>query len=234
MIRVSPIVFTPNVAAWSTLLDAVGLVVVEDSPGWKTYAAAHGRINLHEETNRPRVELWLEATDPVALAHQLAGEAGRVEEHPLDGGPTVWDVEIPGTLRIGVSPLADGTRESAAGADPDLSVIPLHYTPDVPGARDAVDQTELTPRIASDGGRWVDYAATDGLLALHEGTLGAVLSFEYAGSLDDLAERLASRGITAPIIDETYARTIRLPHPDGGPDIWINGVMEDMYGYHHR
>ena len=41
-------------------------------------------------------------------------------------------------------------------------------------------------------------------------------------------------GFEASLVDEAFARTIRIPDPDGGEKIWINGVQDDLHGYHQE
>ena len=47
MLRVRPIVFTPNFDAFSDLFTALGLRQVEDAPGWRVFTADSGHVALH-------------------------------------------------------------------------------------------------------------------------------------------------------------------------------------------
>ena len=38
-------------------------------------------------------------------------------------------------------------------------------------------------------------------------------------------------GLAVPVVDEAYARTVRVANPDGGAEVWITGVQDDLYGY---
>jgi hypothetical protein len=49
--------------------------------------------------------------------------------------------------------------------------------------------------------------------------------------LDALAARVRQAGYGAAIIDESYARTLKIPNPDGGEELWINGRQADLHGY---
>ncbi|WFR68355.1 hypothetical protein P9139_09170 [Curtobacterium flaccumfaciens] len=42
--------------------------------------------------------------------------------------------------------------------------------------------------------------------------------------------RLTEAGYEPRIIDEAYNRTLRIARPDG-PDLWVNGAQQDLYGY---
>ncbi|KDA06265.1 glyoxalase [Microbacterium sp. CH12i] len=87
---------------------------------------------------------------------------------------------------------------------------------------------------------WGEFHA-DGVLAVH-GARGSVglhsgdarigLSFEARGDLDALASGLRDAGFEASVVDEAFARTIRVPDPDGGDEIWVNGTQDDLHGYH--
>ncbi len=57
------------------------------------------------------------------------------------------------------------------------------------------------------------------------------LSFEYDGELETLQGRLTAWDIDAKIIDENLGRSLRLPNPDGGEEIWINQKQTDLHGY---
>lgn len=111
--------------------------------------------------------------------------------------------------------------------------MPIWVTPHVENAAQALLGAGATRRIASDSGVWADLTVDDGLVAVHEGQkVGTVLSFEYAGDLDALAEQVRASGVQVRVIDETFGRTLRLDHPDGGKEIWVNERQQDLYGYH--
>jgi hypothetical protein len=73
-----------------------------------------------------------------------------------------------------------------------------------------------------------------GIVMLHTGEPRIGLSFEARGDLDALASRLRDAGFEASVVDEAFARTIRIPDPDGGDEVWINGVQDDLHGYHRE
>jgi hypothetical protein len=47
MLRVRPIQFTSDVAAWKPLLEALGLVCVQDRGDWVEFDAGSGKVALH-------------------------------------------------------------------------------------------------------------------------------------------------------------------------------------------
>lgn len=230
MIRTAPIHYTANPDAWRQLLTALGGTVVVDSPGWVVARAGRGVVSLHGPSPAKasgQTELWLEASEPESSAHATGGEVTAMD---LGGDlGTVWSSRLPDGQLVGYSPL-DDSSEGEAGP---LSVMPIWVTPHVENAAQALLGAGATRRIASDSGVWADLTVDDGLVAVHEGQkVGTVLSFEYAGDLDALAEQVRASGVQMRVIDETYGRTLRLDHPDGGKEIWVNESQQDLYGYH--
>src|SRR5690606_15946283 len=86
--------------------------------------------------------------------------------------------------------------------------------------------------IAADRGGWIEMTSDGGSIGLHAGEPQIGLSFEARGDLDARAAQLQDAGFAASVVDEAFARTIRVPDPDGGDEIWINGVQDDLHGYH--
>ncbi|MDO5501378.1 MAG: hypothetical protein Q4F67_17050 [Propionibacteriaceae bacterium] len=229
MIRTAPIVFTAHTDVWRRLITALGGTVVVDSPAWTVVRAGRGVVALHEATDAKRgtTELWFEATEPEVAARATGGVVTAKE---LDGGAgTVWEARFPDGQMVGFSPL-EGSSDGAPGR---LSVLPIWVTTDVETASDALVKAGATGRIASDSGVWADLSVDDGLVAVHGGSqAGTVLSFEYDGDIDALAERVSDAGVEVRVIDETFGRTLRLDHPDGDEEIWVNERQTDLYGYH--
>ena len=229
MIRTAPIHFTPNTEAWRGLLTALGGTVAVDSPGWVVIRANHGVVALHEsaETQTATTELWFEASEPETSARATGGLVTATELG--DGLGTVWEARLPDGQLVGFSPL--GSR-SDGDAGP-LSVLPVWVTPAVSAAAQALVGAGATRRIASESGAWADLAVDDGLVAVHAGAeVGTLLSFEYDGDIDALADMVRAKGLEVRVIDETFGRTLRLDHPDGAEEIWVNERQIDLYGYH--
>lgn len=91
----------------------------------------------------------------------------------------------------------------------------------------------LVERISSAEQNWVDLSCPGGgLVGVHQHDLPSVdLSFEYTGDLDALQQRIAAIDPAASIIDENYARVLRISDPDGGPELWINERQHDLCGF---
>lgn len=110
---------------------------------------------------------------------------------------------------------------------------PIWFQPGLDEPRRILEALGLRADVAADGGGWIELVADGGVVGLHhrdEPCIG--LSFLHRGDLDALAERLRAAGFDAAVIDEAFGRTVRLPGPDGGDEIWINGTQDDLYGYH--
>lgn len=230
MIRVQPIIFTTSLHKWTNLLSALGLSQLSDEPGWKVFAADAGRIALHDG-DESRVDLWFDADDAAQLTDELAKAGGSVNEMDLGEGVTVWEAKFDGVV-IGVgSPAPNDPVETR---DPSgLSVFPLWYTANVERASTVLRKLGVRPRISADGGGWADFIADDGLIAVHHANIEeGALAFEYGGDLDTLQQKLRDAGIDSRRIDETFGATLRVDHPDGQSEIWINEPQNDLYGYH--
>ena len=171
--------------------------------------------------------------------HALLRDLG-FTQHESDGAD--WTVfASSGLIDDGATPLArvhadDGVRISvlpgAVETGGSVVVQPIWYRRSAPEGRALLTALGLQPRLASDAGTWLDFSAdAGGRAALHEGDSPAIeLSLEVAQP-DTFAAQLRDRGRLATVVDEAYNRTVRVPSPDGG-DLWVNGPIDDLYGYH--
>ena len=234
MLRVAPILFTDHPEVWAALLGALGLEPAVQADGWQEHDSASGRIRLHAP----------DAAHPSGST-RLAFEVGDLDEftrRTRDAGTAVVLSEeghgrtatITGPDGLSFTATVEAARPEPAAADPALRVLALWMTPDPKGSAATLRAIGARPEIASDTGGWVQFRAKNGgLVATHSGTSAqAVPSFEYDGDLQVLLQRLLAAGLAAELVDESYGRTVRLPHPDGGEDLWVNDVQQDLYGYH--
>ena len=228
MIRVRPIHHTAHPDEWRRLLEALGARLVIENGSWREYDTASGTIAVSAAPDES--VLGFTATDLDAVLHR-AIEAG-VEAARTDEGPA-------GAIRVtaasGVSFLIDETYRGPLDVPGGPAVLQIWYQSDAAEMRRVYTAMGLRPRIVSDDpGGWADYAAPGGGLAAQHPAADVrvdATAFEYAGDLDALAERVRRAGIEASIIDEAYNRTLLVDSPDGGK-VWVNGVQEDLYGYH--
>ena len=121
-----------------------------------------------------------------------------------------------------------------------MRVRPVRFTYDVAAMRRFLEVLGLQPRVAADGGGWVDFTMdSTGMVALHDAEnvqtgfkAGETsLSFEADEPLEPLRDRLRAAGFAdAHIVDEAYGRTLFVTDPDG---VWvaIDGRQEDLHGY---
>lgn len=242
MFSVNPIAFTANVAEWERILLALGMAQVEDSPGWKVYKSAFGMISLHDSpVSEVREETWFETADPQASAEQFAHpNFSVVVRNQSDGNPAEWAVYSDSAAESEVvtgyvelqkrelpAPQPDGQQPEGQ-----LLVQALIYTPDVSDIAGRFERIGLKPQVKSDRGAWFGFSTEDGLVGVHVGErIAARIGFEYTGDLEALQQRLAAAGVEAKLIDEAYANTLRIAHPDGGEEIWVTATQTDYYGY---
>ncbi|WP_417234910.1 VOC family protein [Arthrobacter sp.] len=234
MLRVTPIIFTDHAQAWAELLEAVGLQRAVHAEGWQEFDAASGRYRLHAP----------DAEHPSGTM-RLAFEVGDLDEftrRTREAGTGVVLTEeghgrtatITGPDGLSLVATVEATRPEPPAADPALRVLALWMTPDPEGSATTLRNIGARPEVASDTGGWVQFRAKNGgLVATHSSTTPhAVPSFQYDGDIEQLRARLLESGLAAELIDESYGRTVRLRHPDGGEDLWINETPRDLYGYH--
>lgn len=245
---VQPIRFTSSPDAWLHLLDAFGASVVVDADGWHVRALGAGRVAVHAvPPGDPRdgdTALRFASEDldaELARLHGPVTTAGVVvEDGHAEHGREVT-VTAPDGMVLAIDTI-DTIDSRAPGADGAPAVLALWMTPDAPGGADLLAALGLRPRIRSAVGDWHDFTAPGagvdrdahdgGLVAAHteEAAPSCVLSFEH-DDVAALASRLEAAGIAPAIIDEAYGRSLRVPSPDGGAEIWVNETQTDLYGY---
>lgn len=232
MIRVQPIVFTSHLDKWEDLLTALGMNLLLDEPKWKVFEANHGRLALHKG-GKDRLELWFDSDHAETCVAALEAAGGTIKEMDLGDGVVVHEAHFDSVVTgISSAVVGDDIQPSTGNG---LSVFPLWYTSHVDRAISALKGLGLQPRISSDGGGWADFRADEGLVAVHRADHeSAGLAFEYTESLDDLQARLGQAGIQSRRIDENFGATLRIDHPDGGDELWINAPQDDLYGYHQH
>lgn len=227
-VTIQQILFATNTADWHRLAPALGLVApYPPEPRWAEFHG-EGRFAVHYATeDKPAgtVEIHL-VVDDLDVAERALASFTVAREVIEDLGEhlivrAASGIEV--TIWSGAQPVHLGS----------LAVQPIWFQQELDEPRRILETLGLRPRIRSDSGGWVEFEADGGgLLALHHGETPRVgLSFLESSDLDALAARLRSAGFEAAVIDESFGRTVRLPDPDGGEELWINGRQEDLYGY---
>jgi hypothetical protein len=230
-ITVQQIQYTTDPPAWHALARGLGL---QPLPGgddvWSEFAG-DGVLAVHrvDTVAEERTEIVLLTDSAVALddlEHTLVDTGATVRRTVLDDIGPLLVVDDPLPMSATTSTSATGSTSSP------LTVMPIWYGADLTAQAGVAEAVGLRRRLTSDSGVWIDFtAAGGGALALHRADQhGVELSFEYSGDLDALATRLTEAGFEPRIIDEAYNRTLRVARPDG-PDLWVNGVQQDLYGY---
>lgn len=233
MITTAPLRFTNATQAWLRLLQALGARPVVESPEWTLVRAGAGVLALHgaDATEAGRTELWFSVDDPAELGEAMRARGADVVTEHLEGVGPVRHLTTAQGLRLGLQAHDTVAGVPSGEPDPRLAVLPLWIAPDVTAAAEDLVALGARRRLASESGAWADLATDDGLVGVHEGAPGVVLSFEYDGDVDDLARRVEAAGLAARVIDESYGRTLRVDDPDGGPELWVNQRQTDLYGY---
>ncbi|UKA59257.1 VOC family protein [Arthrobacter sp. FW306-2-2C-D06B] len=197
MLRVRPIQFTSDVAAWKHLLVALGLVCVKDDGDWVEFDAGSGRVALHRASagspDDGTTVFGVEVGDLAEFARRTVADGTRAELFDADHGQAVRI-----TARDGFTFLADkaSSRTTSPEADPALAVVGTWLTPDVPGAAQGLRNIGARPRHAS--ATFADFSTKNGgILLVRESSEPAAggLSFEYDGDLAALEARLAAAGL---------------------------------------
>lgn len=160
MLRVRPALFVSDLEAWSSFLEALGMIRTVDQPDHREFDAGGGRISvIHRQTPA-------DLGQPTGLGQQhvtvvFGVEVGDTAEFArrtvADGTPAVVvddgaAAEVTG--RDGFVFRADKAIHGAvcADADPDLAVVGVWLTPDVDGAAQDLRNIGARPR-RTDGGK---------------------------------------------------------------------------------
>lgn len=228
MTVVQQILYTANPERWWALAEALGFSVpFAPSHAWGEFHA-DGVLAVHHATEEhapARVDLHLLVEDLDAAASALS--AFGVARSTMDGVGELLTVRASSGQAVTVS---EGVGERAG----DISVQPIWFQEDLAEPKTILTALGLRPCIVADRGGWIEMRAEAGAVGLHTGTPHIGLSFEARGDLDALAQRVRDAGFDAAVIDEAFARTLRISDPDGGAEIWVNGVQDDLHGYHRE
>lgn len=251
-VTVRPIRFTAHPAEFGRMLRGLGAVEVLAAEDHTVYRAESGRIVVRavgpDDPYAGLTVLGFECADPdhVTLDSSfLSADVGGAPRTATAGDglmitfepPSVQAADPAGDPEADPDGDPDGADEIAVGRpDAGLTIVPIWMTTEVSAAAGALASLGFVRRLSSDSGVWVDLAGSGdahGLLAVHheEGDADIIMAFEYAGDLAELQARMRRYGVDCPIIDENYARTLRLPDPDNATEIWVNEAMRDTYGY---
>lgn len=197
------------------------------SPQWAEFDG-DGTLAIHHATpEHPSGSVGIHLLVDDLDAAQSALSSFDVERATMEGIGDALTVRASSGVALTVS---GGGRETRSA---DLAVQPIWFQPDLDQPSLILQALGLRPRTTSERGGWVELAADGGgLVGLHHADAPRIeVSFLAAGDLDALASRLREAGFDAAVIDEAYARTVRVPHPDGSDEVQINGVQHDLYGY---
>lgn len=225
---VRPIRFTDRQAEHLRLYQALGATVLGDAEGpWIIVQFPSGRLALHAaSTEHPAgtTSLGFETDDlaDFAAAHQL-----RISSQPHGDSAVVTGPD-------GLIAMIDPAQPALPAAQPGLTVDPLWLTDQVEQAGTLLASLGGRRDLRSESGVWAEYCFDQGRVQAHHGEPVTVsLNFWHPGPLEQVQEQLATAGIDAALIDESYGRSLRIADPDlPDAEIWIGAQMYDTYGYH--
>ncbi|WP_247827886.1 VOC family protein [Arthrobacter antioxidans] len=221
MLRVRPLVHTPDLPGAARFLQALGLAPAQDPAPNGSYAvfdAGSGRVALHAcvpgRAEDGTTDLAFDVADVREFARRTAEAGARVTVELSDEGHGV-------TARItapdGLSFLADaGPRETGAPPSP-LAVLALWYTPRVGRAVRVLEDIGAKPGTSSAAATRHDFRAKNGgLVAVRtDARTRAELAFEYDGDVRDLVRDLTAGGFEPVVTDESHGRSLRVRSPWG-------------------
>lgn len=229
MTVVQQILYTEQSQRWWALAETLGFVApYPPTPEWGEFHA-DGVLAVHGATPEHRpgvVDIHLIVEELDAAASALDGFS--TESLTMEGVGEMLVVSAASGIRISVS---EGAAQGGAGS---IAVQPIWFQDDLAEPRAILESLGFRAGIAADRAGWVEMLGDGGSVGLHSGEPRTGLSFEARGDLDELAARLQDAGFEASVVDEAFVRTIRIPDPDGGDEIWINGVQDDLHGYHRE
>ncbi len=233
MITSFPILFTSQTTEWHRLAEAIGLTPAFP-PGhdWSEFDGDGILAVHHAVPGKERTELHFGVADLDATEKELLAADIVVKRGLLDDGRPKLTITSPSGRRLQI------TGDSRQTGESNMKLEPIWYEDNFAEPRRILQALGLELRLESDNGVWLQFDANGGGgIALH--TAGeshsshkarVELSFEYAGNLEDLLERVITAGFKAAIIDEAYTRALHIEDPDGRVLV-INAEQNDLYGY---
>ncbi|WP_104167056.1 VOC family protein [Arthrobacter sp. SX1312] len=233
MLRVRPLVHTPDLPGAASFLRTLGLAPAQHpvpTASCAVFDAGSGRVALHACTPGSEedgtVTLAFDVSDVREFARRTA-EAGTAVGLSDEGHGLAARVTAPD----GLSFLAGvGPRETGAPPSP-LAVLALWHTPDVGPAAKVLGDIGGKPRTSSDAGTWHDFRAKNGgLVAVSAGPRTAVdLAFEYDGDVRGILAGLAAGGPEAVVVEGADGRSLRVRAP-WGAEVRITEWQRDSSG----
>ncbi len=207
MLRVHPLLHTPDPGQLGTVLVALGLAPAAQENGWMVLDAGGGRITLCPSgSGGESTTLGFEVGDLGVFAQRTraSGTAAEVANDP-DGVPRVQVSAPPLTFHAGL-----GERQLPTGPDPALTVVTIWRTPDTAGAAEVLANMGARVRAATpdagDASKLPGHGPMD-FLAKNGGVVAVrrapreefEVGFEYAGDLTVLGERLVAAGFASRV-----------------------------------
>ncbi|WP_434995833.1 VOC family protein [Arthrobacter sp. Ld5] len=218
MLRVRPVVSTPDLPGAARFLQALGLAPAQDPApdgSCAVFDAGSGRVALRACTagsaEDGTVRLAFDVSDVREFARRTAGSGARLTVELTDGDRPTARVTGPDGLSLHADA---GPRETAAPPSP-LTVLALWSTPEVGAAAAVLDGIGARPRIRAGAGHEFR-AKNGGLVAVRtDARTAAGFAFEYDGDVRDLVRGLTGAGYAPEVVDEGHERSLRVRAPWG-------------------
>lgn len=232
MLRVHPLLRTPDPGQLGAGLAALGLTRAASSDGRLVLNAGGGRITVcppGPSGGSTTLEFEVGDLDVFAERTRASGTAADVVNDP-DGVAKVRVSAPRLTFHAWL-----GERQLPAGPDPALTVVTIWRTPDAAGAAEVLANIGARVRAGTPVAGAVDFLAKNGgVVAVREGPLQEFeVAFEYAGDLAVLTGRLSATGFTGRITGTDGDRHLVMergpglplrvaerPTDDGGVEAW--------------
>lgn len=229
MTVVQQIQYTEHPERWWALAEALGFSApFPPTAEWAEFHA-DGVLAVHAATaghgaGTTDIHLIVEDLDAAASALRDFD----VSPVTMEGVGEMLIVRSASGVSVSVS---EGAVQRGVG---DIAVQPAWFQEELSEPRALLEALGFRAGIAADRGGFVEMLCDGGIVMLHSGESRIGLSFEARGDLEALAARLTDAGFAASVVDEAFARTIRVVDPDDGDEVWINGVQDDLHGYHRE
>lgn len=233
-----PVQYTSRIDEYRELLSALGLSALPSDQGgdgsadWSVFQAGSGRVALHRVDPGDPLDgaaaLGFETDELDEAATRLAAVTS-VRRFERSHGRAIEATAPDGLPLVLLAP----TPGSSTPQVPALAALGLWLTADTQRAIGVLETLGLRGEMRSKSGVWFQARADGGgLAAVHDGgSAVAQLSFEYAGDVTVLQQRLERSGVGTSLVDESYGRTLLVDRPVGGEPLWVNERQTDRYGY---
>ena len=188
---------------------------------------ADGVLAVHCATAEHRpgtIDIHLLVEDLDAAASALSSFA--LERQSMEGVGEMLVARASSGIAISVS---EGAAQGGVG---DIAVQPIWFQADLAEPRAILEALGLRGGIASDRGGWVEMLGDGGSVGLPRVRPGSGCPSRRAAIWMRSLPGCRMPGSRHPSSMKLSRGRSCIPDPDGGDEIWINSVQDDLHGYH--